>query len=346
MATISTERKHFVLDKFGVHKLSPCSVYLPWNLDQDDILGFRPFNEWLSKLLDNLKLQEEPAHTFHGNPFALREIDVQSADWFGHIDPQTGKSSRLGFVKMQVRVENEDQQDKKKDVLPGAVFLRGGSVGMLVRVLILIHRPVTDRKQIILQPNNVSVDSEDDKYALLTIQPRIAASSLAFAEIPAGMLDNMTFTGAAAKEIKEETTLEVPEHQLFALSENVVAQSTITPWAKDSAMPQHNGAPVKETLHNAMYPSMGACDEFLPLYLCQKRVPPEKLETLKGLATGLRHEGERITLSLVPLDELCVEGGRDAKALCAYALYQYHRKKKTPGIEKVWEDSLSELRAS
>jgi len=39
---------------------------------------------------------------------------------------------------------------------------------------------------------------------LLTLQPRIAAGSLAFPELPAGMVDDGTFSGAAAKEIEEE----------------------------------------------------------------------------------------------------------------------------------------------
>ena len=49
---------------------------------------------------------------------------------------------------------------------------------------------------------------EDEKRAILTIQPRIPAGSLTFAEIPAGMLDDAgSFAGAAAKEIQEETGL-------------------------------------------------------------------------------------------------------------------------------------------
>lgn len=40
---------------------------------------------------------------------------------------------------------------------------------------------------------------------ILTVQPRIPAGCLAFPELPAGMVDDSgTFSGAAAKEIKEE----------------------------------------------------------------------------------------------------------------------------------------------
>ncbi|KAF2248256.1 hypothetical protein BU26DRAFT_605755 [Trematosphaeria pertusa] len=335
MSTTTETRKQFILSGCRGRQLAPpCKVLLPWNLDSQDLVSFPAFNEWLSKLLDNLKLQEDPAHTFHSNAYKLREIDVQAVDWFGKIDPKTGKSGKLGFIKMQVKVEsgpNEGETDemelrKPRQSLPGAVFLRGGSVGMLI----------------ILQPNDVPKDSEKDKFALLTIQPRIAAASLAFAEIPAGMLEGHSFTGTAAKEIKEETTLVVKPDDLFALSENVVTQSTITPWKRNTS-PQHSHA--RENLHNAMYPSMGACDEFLPLYLCQKRVPRGKLQALQGRATGLRDEGEMITLKLVPLDELCVHGGRDGKALSAYAFYQYHRSKNPEALlDKVTEDGLEELK--
>ena len=58
----------------------------------------------------------------------------------------------------------------------------------------------------ILQPDDVPSSNEDEKRAILTIQPRIPAGSLAFPEIPAGMIDDSgTFAGAAAKEIEEDT---------------------------------------------------------------------------------------------------------------------------------------------
>lgn len=36
------------------------------------------------------------------------------------------------------------------------------------------------------------------------MQPRVPAGTLAMPELPAGMVDDGTFAGAAAKEIKEE----------------------------------------------------------------------------------------------------------------------------------------------
>jgi len=65
---------------------------------------------------------------------------------------------------LEVVVEN-----KKKEPLTNVVFLRGGAVAVLI----------------ILRPS----DSPDERYVVMTEQPRIPAGSLNFMEIPAGMLD-------------------------------------------------------------------------------------------------------------------------------------------------------------
>jgi ADP-sugar diphosphatase len=161
-----------------------------------------------------------------------------------------------------------------------------------------------------VQPEDAQDDAE--KHVIFTVQPRIAASSLAFSEIPAGMLDGNTFKGAAAAELEEEARLIVKEDDLINMSElaldGTLSTSSLT-------------ATSEEGLQSAMYPSPGACDEFIPLFLCQKRLTRRHMEWLKGKATGLRDEGENITLKLVPLERAWSEGARDAKALAALALY-------------------------
>ena len=82
--------------------------------------------------------------------------------------------------------------NKEGEYLPGAIFLRGASVGMLV----------------LLQPDDLPRDSQKEKHVLLTVQPRIAAGGLQFVELPAGMVDKGTFGGTAAREIEEELGLE------------------------------------------------------------------------------------------------------------------------------------------
>lgn len=89
------------------------------DLAKEDLLSFPAFKVWISTLQHSLKRQEISSHEFHGDPYILRKIDVQSIDRFG--------GGRLGFVKLKADVSNSQGES-----LPGSVFLRGGSVGMLV----------------------------------------------------------------------------------------------------------------------------------------------------------------------------------------------------------------------
>ncbi|KAF2836825.1 hypothetical protein M501DRAFT_939098 [Patellaria atrata CBS 101060] len=255
----------------------PCPVNLTPDLSKDQLLAFHPFKEWIKTLSQSLKSQESQDHPFHVAPYKLRQIDIQAVDFFG--------DQRIGFIKLRAKVSNDDGEQ-----LPGAVFLRGGSVGMLL----------------ILQPDDVPAESDDEKYVILTLQPRIAAGSLSMAELPAGMLDDSgTFAGGAAKEIEEETGLKVEEHELIDLTK--LSLSGIQP--------------AGEHLQEAVFPSCGGSDEYIPLFLHEKRLPRDQMQEFQGKLTGLRDEKEKITLKLVPLKNLWKEGGRDAKALSALALY-------------------------
>lgn len=177
--------------------------------------------------------------------------------------------------------------------LPGAVFLRGGSVAMLI----------------IISPTNTS---DTDDHVLLTIQPRIAAGSLGFVELPAGMIDEAgTFTGAAAKEIKEETGLDIKEHELVDMTQLAI----------QDASGQAQDAGVEAHLKLGMYPSPGACDEFMPLFLARKQMREEDMMSLKGKLTGLRDRGEKITLKLAKVKDVWKVAARDGKTLAAMALY-------------------------
>ncbi|KJK63322.1 hypothetical protein P875_00033826 [Aspergillus parasiticus SU-1] len=262
------------------HGQQSLSVDCTPDLNKDDLLRFPAFQIWLSTLQQSLKRQQDPSHEFHKDPYVLRKIDIQAVDFF--------KGGRLGFVKFKADVSNGNGES-----LPGSVFLRGGSVGMLL----------------LLQPDDVHPSVEDEKRAILTIQPRIPAGSLTFAEIPAGMLDDAgSFAGAAAKEIQEETGLTIPQDELIDMT-SLALQSTAGP--EDV-----------ETLQKAVYPSAGGSDEFIPLFLCQKRMPRKDIESLQGRLTGLREHGEKITLKLIPLKELWKEGLRDGKTLASWALYK------------------------
>jgi ADP-sugar diphosphatase len=154
-------------------------------------------------------------------------------------------------------------------------------------------------------------DSSSEEYVILAIQPRIAAGSLSFVELPAGMLDDSgTFTGAAAKEIKEETGLDIEEKDLVDMTELVF---------KDRTQEQSSDEP---HLQRGIYPSPGGCDEFIPIFMTRKRMSADKIEAMKGKLTGLREHGEKITLKICRLDELWKVGARDGKTLSAVSLYE------------------------
>ncbi|CAG7940324.1 unnamed protein product [Penicillium olsonii] len=249
-------------------------------LSLQDLASFPAYKTWVTTLQHSLSRQKNPTHEFHQDPYVLRRIDIQAVDRFG--------GARLGFVKLKAEVSNS-----RGETLPGSVFLRGGSVAMLL----------------VLQPDDIANPTDNDKRAILTIQPRIPAGSLAFPEIPAGMLDDSgTFAGGAAKEIQEETGLLVEQGDLIDMTA--------------LAARVNDGSADGESLQNAVYPSAGGSDEFIPLFLCQKTMPRKEIDELQGKLTGLRDEGEKITLKIVPLGDLWKAGVRDGKTLAAWGLYQ------------------------
>ncbi|GAM36108.1 NUDIX family hydrolase [Talaromyces pinophilus] len=258
------------------------------SISKAQLLTFPAFNTWLSSLHKSLAEQTSSTHEFYKSPYKLRKIDIQAVDYFG--------GGRLGFIKMKADVSNDSGES-----LPGSILLRGGSVAMLL----------------ILQPDDVQSTSEKDKYVIMTVQPRIPAGTLKFAEIPAGMLDNSgTFAGGAAKEIHEETGLLIPQDELVDM----------TALASAALKNQNSSSEHEEMLQKAVYPSPGGSDEFIPIFLCQKRMPRKEIEAMQGRLTGNRNEKEKITLKIVRLEDLWKEGLRDGKTLAAWALYEGLRK--------------------
>lgn len=120
------------------------------------------------------------------------------------------------------------------------------------------------------------------------------------------MLDDAgSFGGGAAKEIKEETGLELEEKDLTDMT----------------ALAMGPGNSAGEQLQRGVYTSPGGQDEFVPLFVHERRVKRDTLGEWTGKLTGLREHGEKITLKLVRLEDLWREGARDAKTLAAVALY-------------------------
>jgi len=97
-----------------------CTVTIPSHIEltEENVLSFRPFREWTERLKKALASQSSPNHPFQGSPYELRAIRVQAVDLFG---------TRIGFLKIYADVKNSNGEK-----LPGAVFLRGASVAMMV----------------------------------------------------------------------------------------------------------------------------------------------------------------------------------------------------------------------
>jgi len=128
-----------------------------------------PFKEWLTG--------------FKHNELTLKGVHIQSIDIF--------PNGKVGFIKFKADVEKDNK------LVPGIVFLRGGSVAILT----------------ILVCNGI-------EYTLGTVQPRVPIGRY-FLETPAGMIDDNTknFIGVAAKEMQEETEITISTEKLIDLTE-------------------------------------------------------------------------------------------------------------------------------
>ncbi|KAJ0103927.1 hypothetical protein J7T55_004253 [Diaporthe amygdali] len=266
-------------------------------LEKDQLTNWPPFKNWISTLSHSLSLQSQPSHPFHNNPYHLKDVTIESYSLF------RGKS--IGFAKLNANVSTADGNSS----LPGIIFLRGPAVAMLV---VLIPDDV--------QPT--SADALDEAYVLLTVQPRIPTGSLGFVELPAGMIDgDSNFAGVAAREIKEELGMVIKQTELTCLTDKVgeIRQARD---AKKGAGTGKPDATKDENIPFAMFPSAGGCDEYIKIFSHERRVPRSTLQEWEGKYGGLRDEGEMITLKVVPLEDLWLEGAMDSKALAAVALYR------------------------
>ncbi|KAJ4413987.1 hypothetical protein N0V82_008197 [Gnomoniopsis sp. IMI 355080] len=306
--TGSEDKKPFVLEEYN--NVSVFTKDLPkdtvQDLTKDELTEWSPFKTWITTLTASLALQNHASHPDHKDPYKLHDITIDSYTRFAN--------KRIGFLKLTANVS---KANTPQVTLPGTIFLRGPSVAMLV-VLI----PAADR-------SDADHDDDDDNNAhvLLTVQPRIATGSLAFVELPAGMMDaDSNFAGKAAQEIKEELGLVIKEDELICLTDKVaeIRKSRRAKEKNTSTTTASTGAaatPAEERLPFAMYPSAGGCDEYIKIFAHEKRVSREQLREWQGKLTGLRDQGEMITLKVVPLEDLWLEGGMDSKALAALTMY-------------------------
>ncbi|KAL1634274.1 hypothetical protein SLS58_010747 [Diplodia intermedia] len=262
-------------------------VSLVKGLNEKQLLGMKAFTDWCKTLKKSLDQQNEENHDFHKSPYTLKAIKIESVNFFG---------ARIGFLKFEATISNAS-----KSVLPGVVFLRGGSVAVLM----------------ILRPR----DRPNERLVIMTEQPRIPAGSLAFLEIPAGMLDDQDdFGGKAAEEIEEETGLKIHKRDLKNMTEMVInSAKNVT---DEAQLNNETRVSTMEKLQDAMYPSPGGSDEYIPIFVWEKTLDRQQIQELKGKLSGDRRQGEMIRLRLIDYEDFWRIGARDAKALAAWALYE------------------------
>lgn len=70
-----------------------------------------------------------------------------------------------------------------------------------------------------------------------------------------------------------------------------------------------------------MYSYVSFTDEFLRLFVCIKQLEKSQRDELEGKLTGLRDQGESITLKLVSMEDAW-KLSPDAKLLSSLALYE------------------------
>jgi ADP-sugar diphosphatase len=140
-------------------------------------------------------------------------------------------------------------------------------------------------------------DASEERWVIVTVQPRIPAGSLSFLEIPAGMIDERTkdFKGAAANEIEEETGLKINRDHLLDMTELAL-----------------RGSPNPENLKAAMYPSPGGSDEFIALFLWEQEMERLEFESLREKLTGDKKAGGDDHTEVDPLWGF-VEGGYEGR---------------------------------
>ena len=147
--------------------------------------------------------------------FDLTSIHFQCVDMFG---------PRVGFIKFAVACTFQGKP------VPGIVFARGSAVAIL---------PV--------------LKCGADRWVVCCRQPRLPVGRH-FLEIPAGMMDGKgSFVGVAAKEMAEETGIEIREGDLLDLTQLAYGQGE--PCGPGGA----EAAAAGGALHG-MYPSVGGCD--------------------------------------------------------------------------------------
>jgi ADP-sugar diphosphatase len=248
----------------------------PDGLTQEQIEGFPAFQNWIKTFKKSLTMQKYQNHPYHEDLYTLRSINILS---FFLVGLKENRS--VLFLYLETIVANKNEKK-----LPGVVFLRGGSVAILI----------------ILRPS----DSYDERYVVMIEQPRVAAGSLRFMEIPAGILDpTVGFKNPATQKLWDVVGLVLKEEDLTNMTDLAL---------KDQS--------TDELLPAAMYPSVGGCDEYVKIYLWEREMDRMEIDALRTQFSGSRSD-DNVAVRLLSYENLLQVGARDGKTLAAWALYEY-----------------------
>ncbi len=145
----------------------------------------------------------------------------------------------------------------------------------------------------------IVLQTKKQDYAVLIESAQPAVGMQSYLQLPAGMMDGEKDALSVAKrEMKEETGIDPQGGQMFDLTEKFYGKS----W-------------------KGIYPSPGACDEYIRLFLFRKKTTESEIKALQGKKTGLTSENEHLVLKIVKLQDLC-KITPDVKAHSAYMIYR------------------------
>ena len=190
--------------------------------------------------------------------FEVTEVTLRSVDYRGEPSTET-----VMFVELERRAANTP--------FTQIVKLRGGTAVILP----ILH-------------------CEGEIYTLIVRQKRLTTGTWALAEAIAGMVDDGTFGGAAANELKQEAGLVFREDDMEEMTDG-----------------------------KGIYLSPGMLDEQARFYKAERNMTRTELEALQDRVMGVAEEGEQTTVGVILLSKL-LHHTRDGKAFIAWALYQRH----------------------
>jgi len=172
---------------------------------------------------------------------------------------------------------------------------------LFAKVKVTLQLPTGTQDLIVFLHHNVVsglciLTCEGKRYVVVVNQPRLPVGARIY-ELPAGLVDDGTEPESVIlRELEEEAGL--------------VTHIGLT--AADVAL----------LGSRPMIGSPGIMNISTYAYCVEKDITPDQLKTLDGLKAGLDHEGEDITVSLVPYEEVS-KYCHDTKTLATLYLYEH-----------------------